>query len=307
MSRLSPCCILDWEDFMKRKFLSLIIALCCSLRLFAWWDVPHMLICEIAKNQLDFQTIQKIEKMLAHFEKDFPESSSFKTASCFPDDITSLGLSGFKAWHGILTPYSKDDFLTPREIGCIKALIADNNLHAAIRQSIKVLKNPAAGIWEKSFLLRFLLHAVGDIHQPLHCIQYYSEQFPHGDLAGHRFTISGMPYKNLHLLWDSAFGAGAQKMVRPLSIGDEQWISEMAVNIEKKFPKNVFQEVENMDCLQWSRESYQLAIEFAYNGIEVGEKPSDDYLAKGEQIALRQIALAGYRLALLLDQLFNKV
>lgn len=290
---------------MKKKFAALIIIFFFSVKLFAWWDVPHMLICQIAKNQLDGATIQKVEDLLSYFESDFPESSTFITASCFPDDITTLGLSGFKVWHGVLTPYSVDNFLTQREVDCIESLINDNNLHAAIRQCVKTLKNPKAKDWEKSFMLRFLFHCVGDIHQPLHCIQLYSSQFPCGDLAGHRFIISGMPYKNLHLLWDAAFGIGAKKMVRPLSFKDEQWINETASSIEKMFPQSSLPESKNMDYLQWSKESYQIAIQVAYNGIQVGKTPSPDYIATGEHTASRQMALSGYRLAQLIKEIFN--
>jgi hypothetical protein len=292
--------------FMRKKLLIIFFAFFFSIKLFAWWDVPHMLICQIAKDQLDAAIIQKVENLLSHFENDFPESSTFITASCFPDDITTLGLSGFKVWHCVLTPYNVDNFLTEREIGCIEALINDNNLHSAIRQSVKTLKNPKAKNWEKSFMLRYLLHCVGDIHQPLHCLQLYSSQFPHGDLAGHRFAINGMPYKNLHLLWDSAFGVGGQKMCRPLSSRDEQWICETANSIERRFPESSLPESKNMDYLQWSKESYQIAIQVAYNGIQVGKIPSHDYLAIGEHTALRQIALSGYRLARLLNEVFNE-
>lgn len=290
---------------MKKKLLTVFFVFFFSCKLFAWWDAPHMLICQIAKDQLDAATVQKVENLLAHFESDFPESSTFLTASCFPDDITSLGLSGFKVWHGVLTPYSVDNFLTEREIGCIESLINDNNLHSAIRQCIKTLRNPKAKNWEKSFMLRFFLHCVGDIHQPLHCVQLYSHQFPHGDLAGHRFLISGSAYKNLHLLWDAAFGIGAQKMARPLSSKDEQWICETAHSIESMFPQNSIPENKNMDYLQWSKESYQIAVQVAYNGIQPGKTPSSQYLAIGKHTALRQIALAGYRLAKLINEIFN--
>ncbi|NGX55054.1 MAG: hypothetical protein KR126chlam2_00676 [Chlamydiae bacterium] len=264
-----------------------------------------MLVSQIAKNQMDADTIRKVEESLNYFGDDFPESSTFITASCFPDDITTLGLSGFKVWHGVLTPYSVDNFLTDREIGCIETLVKDNNLHSAIGQGIKTLKNPKARNWEKSFMLRFLFHCVADIHQPLHCVQLYSQQFPHGDLAGHRFLISGMPYRNLHLLWDSIFGLGNQKMHRPLTLVDEQWICENAAAIENMFPINSIPECEKMDYLQWSEESYQIAIQVAYRGVEVGEKPSTQYLAAGQHVAMRQIALAGYRLARLFNELFN--
>lgn len=290
---------------MKKKLTAVFFVFFFSVKLFGWWDVPHMLICQIAKDQLDDATIQKVEDLVAYFESDFPESSTFVTGSCFPDDITTLGLSGFKVWHGVLTPYSINNFLTEREIGCIESLINDNNLHAAIRQCVKTLKNPKTKNWEKSFMLHFLLHCVGDIHQPLHCVQLYSSQFPHGDLAGHRFVINGMPYKNLHLLWDAAFGVGAQKMVRPLSLKDERWICETANSIEKIFPQNSLPESKNMDYLQWSKESYQIAVKVAYHGIQVGQIPSQEYLAIGEYTALRQIALFGYRLAKLINEIFN--
>ncbi len=264
-----------------------------------------MLVCQIAKSELNDDTVQKVERLLAHFEKDFPESSTFITASCFADDITSMGLSGFKVWHGVLTPYCFDNTLSEKEIGIIETLVHGNNLHAAIHQAMKTLSNPAAKTWEKSFLLRFLLHCVADIHQPLHCIQLYSAQFPHGDLAGHRFTISGVPYKNLHLLWDSAFGIGDQRMKRPLSKVDEQWIYETAVSLKKAFPKASMTELTSKNHRDWSKESYKIAVDIAYKDIQMGRPLSKEYLTIGEQVASRQIVLAGYRLAQLLAELFN--
>ena len=155
-------------------------------------------------------------------------------------------------------------------------------------------------------MMRFLLHCVADIHQPLHCIQLYSPKFPHGDLAGHRFLIDGTRYKNLHLLWDAAFGIGDKKMVRPLSRDDEVWICEQADLIEKTFPEDLMPESKNMDFFQWSNESYLIATQIVYHGIHPHEKVSSEYLAIGQRTALRQIALAGYRLADLIKQIFNQ-
>lgn len=271
----------------------------------AWWDVSHMVITQIAKDQLDAKTIAKAEDLLGYFNDEFPASSTFITSSCFADDITSIGLSGFKVWHGVLTPYSLDGYLSDKEIGCIEALVGDNNLHSAIRQSVKTLKNPNSNRWEKCFLLRFLLHSVADIHQPLHCVQLYSHQFPKGDLAGHRFSISGMPYRNLHLLWDSAFGLGSEKMPRPLSNADVSRIECLARSITKKWPLAKLPENQNMNILDWSNESYKLAVEVAYAGIQLNDVPSEQYLDTGKEVAIRQLALAGYRLANLLEEIFK--
>lgn len=57
----------------------------------------------------------------------------------------------------------------------------------------------------KSFALRLLIHFLGDIHQPLHCLNRVNEDYPKGDIGGNAFPI---PYHytadNLHALWDSA-------------------------------------------------------------------------------------------------------
>lgn len=75
--------------------------------------------------------------------------------------------------------------------------------------------------------------------------------------------------------------------------------------IENMFLQSFLPESKNMNYLDWSKESFQIAINVAYNGIEAGGTPSPQYLANGEHVALRQIALSGYRLAQLLNEIFN--
>src|SRR5437879_13448435 len=63
--------------------------------------------------------------------------------------------------------------------------------------------------------LRFLLHFVGDIQQPLHCADGYSSAHPTGDAGGNSFSVTGWP--NLHYLWDSGGGYLTDSVSRPLS------------------------------------------------------------------------------------------
>jgi len=288
---------------MKQIIVCLFI--CFFSPLYGWWDVPHMVIVEIAKTQLDPSVIQVAEQMVQYFQKDFPENNSLTTAACFPDDMTTLGLSGFKVWHGVLRPYNPDGILSEKEISIISSLTERNNLHSAIHQGIKTLKDPFAGKWEKCFMLCFLLHAVGDIHQPMHCVQLYNEAFPSGDLAGHRFSLTGIPFRNLHTLWDAAFGRGAKKMKRPLSADDQREIEDFARFIVDHYPPQAFSERNNMSVEMWSKESYEIAISHAYANLKPGATPSQEYLSNGEKVAYKQIALAGYRLANVLTEIFE--
>ena len=289
---------------MRIILCSLLFVSLSPLDLFGWWDVAHMLTAEIAMQQLSPQAAERVEEIVGYLGEDFPESSDPITAACFPDDLTPLGLAGFKVWHGVLTPYDPEHILNDVARGSIDTLISTNNLHLAIENSIATLSNPSASRWTHCFMLKFLIHTVGDIHQPLHCIQLYSPQFPYGDLAGHRFKLTGR-YRSLHVLWDSILGLGSQRLERPLLPEDKAWIEEFANAIMTDYPAVDLPDVKHMDPLVWSDESYHLAIECAYSGIEPWDEPSEEYLSKGRDCALRQIALAGYRLGALLEELYG--
>ncbi|MCH9609516.1 MAG: hypothetical protein S4CHLAM45_14320 [Chlamydiales bacterium] len=273
---------------------------------FTWWDTAHMLTVQVAKSQLTPPVQKKIQDVISYFEEDFPNCNTLLTASCFPDDMTSLGLSGFKVWHGVLKPYDPDNILSEREINIIETLVSTNNLHSAINQSLKTLKNPNASEWEQSFMLCFLLHCVSDIHQPLHCIQLYSNQFPDGDMAGHRFHLKDSKFKNLHTLWDSMLGLGSLQMTRPLDEKNEAWLTSFAEDIINCYPPEALPEHLDMSITNWSQESYDIAVSCVYDGIEPDITPSSEYIKRGQEVAKRQIALAGYRLANLLNKLYEK-
>jgi len=58
--------------------------------------------------------------------------------------------------------------------------------------------------FEKSLLIRYLIHVLGDIHQPLHAVALFNEKFPKGDQGGNLFIIKyDENIGNLHKLFDS--------------------------------------------------------------------------------------------------------
>ena len=67
--------------------------------------------------------------------------------------------------------------------------------------------------FEKSLLMRYLIHVLGDIHQPLHATTLINKQFPKGDLGGNLFLLNFKDgISNLHKLFDS----GADKLGKEL-------------------------------------------------------------------------------------------
>lgn len=64
----------------------------------------------------------------------------------------------------------------------------------------KFLKNAGGTNQEKVDVMRWVIHLIDDVHQPLHCIEHITEDHPAGDRSGNSCKLRGKA-KNLHSLW----------------------------------------------------------------------------------------------------------
>merc|ERR1719401_2960920 len=65
--------------------------------------------------------------------------------------------------------------------------------------------------WAWNFMLRFGLHIIGDMHQPLHAGDMYSDVFKDGDQGGNLVTVTGdKRFSSLHFVWDGVGGRYVQ-------------------------------------------------------------------------------------------------
>jgi hypothetical protein len=78
----------------------------------------------------------------------------------------------------------------------------------------------------------------------------------------------------------------------------------MASKIEKDYPSTYFNsQLKVKNPQDWAKDSFQVAKSFVYS-IQEGETPSPDYETKGQKIVAQRLALAGYRLANILNDIF---
>lgn len=197
----------------------------------------------------------------------------------------------YNTWHYSSKPYF--DGISPTDV-----INKENeqNLIWAIERALKVLKDPKASKQDKAFSLRMLIHLVGDAHQPMHCVSRFTSAQPEGDRGGNLFYIKSQYADNLHYLWDKGVGLFSQK---------PRNFRKKAQKIERQYPLSYFgSKAEIINPQMWCNESYALATEFAYKTPEEKEV-TESYLNKGQQISAQQIALAGYRLAYLLNTIFG--
>ena len=140
------------------------------------------------------------------------------------------------------------------------------------------------------------MHVVGDIHQPLHATSQFSAAFPKGDQGGNRLVLRANSIaKNLHSYWDRGGGFLKTSKHYPKNL-----LAKKAYSIEKHWPCEL--QKMNLNPEVWAAESQRLARTQAYQ-IKSGQKPSKKYQQSVKLITEQRLALAGCRLAALLNNL----
>jgi len=170
---------------------------------------------------------------------------------------------------------------------------------------------PANGITWKltdSFNLRFLIHYVGDIHQPLHTTSMFSEQFQNGDAGGNSFLIGNKDNIGcLHALWDSCVYEFDQDYPTPLSYDNWVKLGDISASLQKEHPIDSADILEHLSVPEasWADEGHTLAVNYVYNTTQ-NQIPTDEYVKIGQGIVHHQLALGGYRLALLIADIYGQ-
>lgn len=216
----------------------------------------------------------------------------FMRASTWPDEIRRRGNEyDHPQWHYIDYPLKAPAF--PVEPGPAPT---DDVLYG-ISQCEKILSDPNALPKERAVYLSWLIHLVGDLHQPLHCCSWVNETYPNGDKGGNDFFVKPATRGiRLHSLWDGLLGTSGKPQAQLNNA-----IQIMAENPKKSLPELA----KSRTPKEWSLESRALAIDKAYlrgqlkggTNIESAGSLPDGYTDTAKVVAERQAALAGCRLA----------
>jgi hypothetical protein len=192
-----------------------------------------------------------------------------------------------KYWHFIDVPFSPDDTAL--------ALVPYPNVETETAVFRQVLASNATEAL-KSYDLVWLLHLVGDVHQPLHCTNRFTASQPTGDSGGNAVTFCAAGDQpcssNLHAFWDNLLGP---------SNGTPQQVAAVAA----KLP-SVSVSPDDLDVHTWVDESFELAKSAAYANppVGVGAGPfqyDQEYAANAKAVAQKQVVQAGLRLANILN------
>lgn len=199
----------------------------------AWGKTGHRVVAAIADTQLSGLARAHVREILGPGE-------SLDEAATWPDDMRS---DPAMFWQKTASPWH---YVTLNGITYDHAPSEGDALEA-LDHFRRVLQDPKANLADKQLALRFVIHIVGDLHQPLHvgkCCDRGANDV--------KVTWFGKP-TNLHAVWDSqlvdeeqlSFSELTAKLERHISdrqliawwdINPRDWISESAEYRDSLYP-----------------------------------------------------------------------
>jgi hypothetical protein len=270
-------------EFQIKKVLNLIVLMLFSVSAYSWNSVGHQLIARLALAQLTSNEISILDSYNNAYHFGF-QPKNLVQSSAWLDWIHchEPNCKEFSHYHYIDYPYSTDGShtLPPHSVNAV----------TAIEHAMQVLKNNHATDEEKGLQLRILLHVVGDIHQPMHAVSLFSNEFPQGDRGGNEYLLGqNRIAKNLHAYWDRGGGFLVRK-----SMYRHKGIHNTIRRLQKKYPC-IYQQM-TLSPEKWAKESYALAIKEAYQ-LPLKEKPSRQYQKMVKTRSEQRLTLAACRLS----------
>jgi len=275
--------------------LGLLVILPASAR--AWWEDGHVIVARIAEANLSPQARAGIKELLDGRPISDPRLCTWA------DLIRGSAEYGRKypkhdTWHyiNIELKVKEEDY----------KLAPDNNhVVGAIERFKKVLKDPKVDKDNRKEALLFLVHFLGDMHQPLHCGNREDDRG--GNLQPVK-SFAGAPEEklNLHKVWDGHLVNAARGGLT---------VDDFARRLGEEIKMSDREAWQKGDVKQWAWESHKIVVERVYQfadgkpfpkrddgGVELTEA---NYIKANRSIIPEQLKKGGIRLALVLNECFE--
>ncbi len=168
---------------------------------------------------------------------------------------------------------------------------APENVVERLGRFVPAIGDPGRPPGELAVELAWVLHLVGDLHQPLHCSARVTAVEPQGDRGGGLFELDrGM---SLHRYWDGLLSR------------DYLWRStgRLAARLARRHPAPGAEPGWPPPFEAWAREGYELSKNRLYPPtLRRGRAPDQAYRRLTSELGGARIVLAGERLAALLER-----
>ncbi len=236
----------------------------------AWGSEGHHIIADIAWDHLTPAARENV--------KQFLEGGDLASISTWADDIRP-DRPETAPWHYVNIPPDSAGY-DPKD--CPN----DNCVVAQINRFAQILGDPSQPFAARSEALKFLVHFVGDLSQPMHAT---ADARGGNDVPVTAFGAAqcGTRPCNLHSVWDS-------ELIAHTGLSQHRYVKLL----EKMITADHLQ-AGSADPVAWANDSLQLAKQA---WVQPQSDIDEPYYQRERPVVDQQLALAGLRLAQLLNK-----
>jgi hypothetical protein len=257
---------------LRRAAAALALTLFVASNALGWGREGHEVVAIIAERHLTARARERVRQILG------PEGS-LAAVSTWADEIRP-SRPETAPWHYIDIPLNASAIDPARD--CLKG----DCVTTAITRFVAVLRDNAASADAKNEALKFVVHFVADLHQPLHCADNHNR----GGNDVH-VTFFG-ENANLHSVWDTL-------LIERIDPDTESY----AKRLDDALTDSNITAFENGTVEDWALESHAVAQKVAYGALHAGEtlELGAGYLQTAAPVVDLQLQKAGIRLASILN------
>ena len=277
--------------FILPQLLGLIMLLHPAIAA-AWGNTGHKLVARVAEAHLSTSARAKVRSLL----KTDPAGKTLAAVAVWADDVKRDprdGLKDTKQWHFVDMPRAETAYDAGRD--CKDTDEGDCVIRALERERA-ILADAHANNARRRDALKFIVHLIGDLHQPLHCSD---DQ----DRGGNDKQVMFNGFQsNLHRVWDT-------DMINAAAIADHLTQDGYTKRLLKGLPSDV-SSLQSGTVEDWALESHKLADSNAYDIPPATGNPKlhrlkTAYFKANRPIVEDQLAKAGVRLAKVLNEILQ--
>lgn len=312
---------------VRALFFGAVLAL-SAIPALGWDETGHKITAYIAWQTMTPDVRERVIKILTEAPEDSDLSTFYLTyGSTTPEKRKREYFMLVATWADIVrdrkfdTRYKKyhkgnwhydDAFWTMRD-GKIEYLKAPDDGGQALARLVefdKLIRGSATDA-QKAIAIAWMEHLIGDLHQPLHTSARVTDIEPKGDQGGNLFLLTPKDtprdkQQNLHSFWDGIIG---KNMPNSKDECDAVYLDPIAQKIIKMHPLAKMRARLAVGQFElWVKESLTAAQTDVYSAdLKRFEAATPKYKKRALEVSQERLALAGYRMGDLFNQVFGGV
>lgn len=269
---------------MRRIALTVALLLAAMNGAFAWGPSGHSIVAEIAQRRLTPLTLQHVADL-------FGSGASLSSIASWADDERTRDKTTIR-WHFVDIPRIAPGYDPARD--CVLDASDGDCIIAAIDRQLSIVACPPLPLEPRQRALKFLVHFLSDLHQPLHAIDEEGGNGVEVTVVTKEGVNGNVPFNaNPHAVWDVtlidktvwSWGSYVERL-------ENGWLKTADAN-----------SVTSGTTIDWANESHQLAINIM-RSVPANGVLDDDYRRENLPVLDAQLGRAGLRLAETLNDAF---